>query len=151
MFKRLQALADQLGLAFGVKITNTFPVDVTRNELPSEEMYMSGKALFPLSISLAAKLSREFDGKLRIAYSGGADFYNIDRIVGCGVWPVTVATTILKTGGYQRFSQMAEKIMADGVKPWDGIDAVSYTHLDVYKRQVRGSEDVSENARNDSV
>ena len=74
MFKRLQALADQLGLAFGVKITNTFPVDVTRNELPSEEMYMSGKALFPLSISLAAKLSREFDGKLRIAYSGGADF-----------------------------------------------------------------------------
>ena len=46
MFKRLQALADELNLAFGVKITNTFPVDVTRNELPSEEMYMSGKALF---------------------------------------------------------------------------------------------------------
>lgn len=129
MFKRLQALADELGLAFGVKITNTFPVDVTRNELPSEEMYMSGKALFPLSISLAAKLSREFDGKLRIAYSGGADFYNIDRIVGCGVWPVTVATTILKTGGYQRFSQMAEKIMADGVKPWDGIDVEALEKL----------------------
>ena len=62
MFKRLQALADELNLAFGVKITNTFPVDVTRNELPSEEMYMSGKSLFPLSISLAARLSREFDG-----------------------------------------------------------------------------------------
>ena len=129
MFKRLQALADELGLAFGVKITNTFPVDVTRNELPSEEMYMSGKALFPLSISLAAKLSREFDGKLRIAYSGGADFYNIDRIVGCGVWPVTVATTILKTGGYQRFSQMAEKVMTDGVKPWDGIDVEALEKL----------------------
>ena len=122
MFKRLQALADELGLAFGVKMTNTFPVDVTRNELPSEEMYMSGKSLFPLSISLAAKLSREFDGKLRIAYSGGADYYNIDKIVGCGVWPVTVATTILKPGGYQRFSQMAEKIMAEGVKAWEGID-----------------------------
>ena len=122
MFKRLQALAEELGLAFGVKITNTFPVDVTRNELPSQEMYMSGKSLFPLSISLAARLSREFDGKLRIAYSGGADFYNIDKIVGCGVWPVTVATTILKPGGYQRFSQMAEKIMAEGVKPWNGID-----------------------------
>ena len=72
-------------------------------------MYMSGKALFPLSISLAAKLSREFDGKLRIAYSGGADYFNIDRIVDCGVWPVTVATTILKTGGYQRFSQIGGK------------------------------------------
>ena len=109
MFKRLQALADELNLAFGVKITNTFPVDVTRNELPSEEMYMSGKSLFPLSISLAARLSREFDGKLRIAYSGGADYYNIDRIVGCGVWPVTVATTlILQIHNMLYFSQKWE-------------------------------------------
>ena len=129
MFRRLQALADELGLSFGVKITNTFPVDVTRNELPSEEMYMSGKSLFPLSISLAAKLSGEFDGKLRIAYSGGADYYNIDRIVGCGVWPVTVATTILKPGGYQRFSQMAEKIMKDGVDEWQGIDVEALEKL----------------------
>lgn len=129
MFRRLMALADELGLAFGVKITNTFPVDVTRNELPSQEMYMSGKSLFPLSISLAAKLSREFDGKLRIAYSGGADYFNIDRIVDCGVWPVTVATTILKTGGYQRFSQMAEKVMAGGVKPWTGIDVEALEKL----------------------
>jgi putative selenate reductase len=129
MFTRLQSLADEMGLAFGVKITNTFPVDVTRNELPSEEMYMSGKALFPLSISLAAKLSREFNGKLRISYSGGADYYNIDRIVGCGVWPVTVATTILKPGGYQRFTQMAEKVMADGVKEWEGIDVEALEKL----------------------
>ena len=129
MFKRLQALADELNLAFGVKITNTFPVDVTRNELPSEEMYMSGKSLFPLSISLAARLSREFDGKLRIAYSGGADYYNIDRIVGCGVWPVTVATTLLKPGGYQRFTQMAEKVIADGAKEWTGIDVAALEQL----------------------
>ena len=60
MLTRLMKLSEELGLEFGVKITNTFPVDVTRNELPSEEMYMSGKALFPLSISLAAKLSAEF-------------------------------------------------------------------------------------------
>lgn len=129
MFRRLMALADELDLAFGVKITNTFPVDVTRNELPSEEMYMSGKSLFPLSISLAAMLSREFDGKLRIAYSGGADYYNIDRIVGCGVWPVTVATTILKPGGYQRFTQMAEKLMKDGVAEWKGIDVTALEAL----------------------
>ncbi|MGI6070401.1 MAG: putative selenate reductase subunit YgfK [Blautia sp.] len=122
MFRRLMALSEELGLAFGVKITNTFPVDVTRGELPSEEMYMSGKSLFPLSISLAAKLSREFDGKLRIAYSGGADYYNIDRIVETGVWPVTVATTLLKPGGYQRLTQMADKLMKDGVAPFNGID-----------------------------
>lgn len=129
MFRRLMALSEELGLAFGVKITNTFPVDVTRNELPSEEMYMSGKALFPLSISLAAKLSREFDGKLRIAYSGGADYYNIDRIVGCGVWPVTVATTLLKPGGYQRFTQIAEKSIPVCKKEWDGIDVEALEKL----------------------
>ena len=122
MLTRLMKLSDKLGLEFGVKITNTFPVDVTRNELPSEEMYMSGKALFPLSISLAAKLSAEFAGKLRISYSGGADYYNIDKIVGCGIWPVTMATTLLKTGGYQRFTQVADKVEGICPKKWEGID-----------------------------
>ena len=122
MLTRLMKLSDELGLEFGVKITNTFPVDVTRNELPSEEMYMSGKALFPLSISLAAKLSAEFAGKLRISYSGGADYYNIDKIVGCGIWPVTMATTLLKTGGYQRFTQVADKVEGICPKKWERID-----------------------------
>ena len=40
MFHRLQALADQNGLEFGLKLSNTFPVDTTRNELPGNEMYM---------------------------------------------------------------------------------------------------------------
>ena len=122
MLTCLMKLSEELGLEFGVKITNTFPVDVTRNELPSEEMYMSGKALFPLSISLAAKLSAEFAGKLRISYSGGADYYNIDKIVGCGIWPVTMATTLLKTGGYQRFTQVADKVEGICPKKWEGID-----------------------------
>ena len=122
MLTRLMKLSEELGLEFGVKITNTFPVDVTRNELPSEEMYMSGKALFPLSISLAAKLSAEFAGKLRISYSGGADYFNIDKIVGCGIWPVTMATTLLKTGGYQRFTQVADKVEGICPKKWERID-----------------------------
>lgn len=121
MLKRLMKLSGELGLEFGVKITNTFPVDVKANELPSEEMYMSGKSLYPLSISLAAKLSRDFDGKLRIAYSGGADAFNICKIVGAGIWPVTVATTILKPGGYQRLKQMAELLDDMGFKAFDGV------------------------------
>jgi len=112
MLNRLLALSAEKGVEFGVKITNTFPVDVKQQELPSEEMYMSGKSLYPLSISLAAKLSEEFDGRLRISYSGGADAFNIDKIVAAGIWPVTVATTLLKTGGYQRLSQMAEETEA---------------------------------------
>ncbi len=108
MLTRLMNTAKERNLEFGVKITNTFPVDVKQNELPSEEMYMSGKSLYPLSISLAAKLAKEFDGRLRISYSGGADYYNIERIVDAGIWPVTVATTLLKPGGYQRLTQMAK-------------------------------------------
>ena len=121
MLQRLQALADEKGLEFGVKITNTFPVDVKQNELPSEEMYMSGKSLYPLSISLAAKLAKEFDGRLRISYSGGADYYNIERIVDAGIWPVTVATTLLKPGGYQRLTQMA-KLLDKENAPFEKID-----------------------------
>ena len=110
MFERLQNLADTQKLCFGVKLSNTFPVDVKQGELPSDEMYMSGKSLFPLTIEMANRLSKEFDGKLRMSFSGGADYFNIDKLLECGIWPVTVATTILKPGGYMRLTQMAEKL-----------------------------------------
>ncbi len=115
MLTRLMKAGKERNLEFGVKITNTFPVDVKQNELPSEEMYMSGKSLYPLSIALAAKLAEEFDGKLRISYSGGADAHNIEGIVDAGIWPVTVATTLLKPGGYLRTIQMAQKLEKEGV------------------------------------
>ncbi|MDR0879343.1 MAG: putative selenate reductase subunit YgfK [Clostridioides sp.] len=115
MLDRLMKLANVRDLEFGVKITNTFPVDVKAGELPSEEMYMSGKSLYPLSISLARNLAKEFDGKLRISYSGGADYFNIKEIVSAGIWPVTMATTMLKPGGYQRLEQVG--ILFDEVEP----------------------------------
>ena len=124
MLDRLMKHADEKGLTFGVKLTNTFPVDVTRNELPSQEMYMSGRSLFGLSIKVAEMLTTHFNGKLKIAYSGGADAFNIDKLVDAGIWPVTVATTILKPGGYDRFYQMAEKIMSNvnGMVSFSGVD-----------------------------
>ncbi|MCL2425294.1 MAG: putative selenate reductase subunit YgfK [Oscillospiraceae bacterium] len=110
MLKRLQTLADSLFLEFGVKLTNTFPVKITESELPGEEMYMSGRPLFPLSIELANRLSKTFDGKLRISFSGGADVRNISDIIEAGIWPVTIATTLLKPGGYMRLHQIAEQL-----------------------------------------
>jgi len=122
MFRRLQALCQERGLEFGVKITNTFPVDVAAGELPSEEMYMSGRSLYPLSLSLAGKLAREFDGKLRISYSGGADAHSIRALFDAGIWPVTMATTVLKPGGYQRFSQIAGLLADIDYSAWKGVD-----------------------------
>ena len=122
MFERLQKLCDERGLEFGIKLTNTFPVDVKAGELPSEEMYMSGRSLFPLSIELARRITKQFDGKLRISFSGGADFFNIKEIFDAGIWPITMATTVLKPGGYQRMSQIGEKLMDCGCDRFAGVD-----------------------------
>ena len=122
MIERLLDLAKKNDLAFGVKLTNTFPVDVKRNELPAEEMYMSGRALLPLTVSMAAMLSEKFDGKLPMSYSGGADARNIKEIFEALGQPITVATTILKPGGYLRFNQLAketEDLLSDKVHDVD--------------------------------
>ena len=129
MLQRLQDLAKSLNLNFGVKITNTFPVDVKNNELPSQEMYMSGKSLFALSMSVAEMLTRDFNGTLRISFSGGADYFNIERIVEAGIWPVTMATTLLKTGGYLRFIQMAELLEKNLAKPWEKVELSLVTKM----------------------
>jgi putative selenate reductase len=110
MLRRLETLARQLNLEIGVKLTNTLPARILNNELAGEEMYMSGRALFPLSISLASKLAKEFDGHLQISYAGGVDFFNVDKILSTGIYPITFVTSILKPGGYERITQMAKKV-----------------------------------------
>ena len=122
MFERLQALADKNGLEFGLKLSNTFPVDTTRGELPNDEMYMSGRSLFPLTIEMCHRISRQFKGKMRISFAGGAEYFNCDKLFAAGIWPITVATTILKPGGYNRLLQMVEKVEPMPYKAFDGTD-----------------------------
>ena len=122
MFERLQALADKNGLEFGLKLSNTFPVDTTRGELPNDEMYMSGRSLFPLTIEMCHRISRQFKGKMRISFAGGAEYFNCDKLFAAGIWPITVATTILKPGGYNRLLQMVEKVEPMTYKAFDGTD-----------------------------
>lgn len=121
MFKRLWKLADENGLQFGLKLSNTFPVEVTKGELPSGEMYMSGRSLYPLTIEMARRISEEFDGKMRLSFSGGIDANNIVPLFEAGVWPITLATTILKPGGYQRLTQLAEKLEKSAFAPFSGV------------------------------
>ena len=134
MFHRLRHLADQEGLEFGLKLSNTFPVDVKAGELPSEEMYMAGKSLFPLTTTMAAMMAKEFGGKLRLSYAGGADAFNIDKLFACGIWPITMATTELKPGGYQRFTQIGDKLDALDFKPFTGVDVVGIEALSLAAR-----------------
>ena len=125
MFRRLTKLTEERGLEFGVKLTNTFPVDVAADELPSEEMFMAGRPLYLLTISVAKLIAEEFDGKLRISYSGGADYHNIEKLFAAGIWPITIATTLLKPGGYQRMNQIAKALQNCGNKPFTGINVAA--------------------------
>ena len=129
MFERLQALADSKGLEFGLKLSNTFPVDTTRNELPGTEMYMSGRSLFPLTIEMCNRISRQFNGKMRISFAGGAEFFNCDKLFSAGIWPITVATTILKPGGYNRLHQMVEKVEALPYRAFCGTDTSAISDM----------------------
>lgn len=129
MLKRLKALGGELGLEVGVKLTNTLPVKIINKELPGEEMYMSGRSLYALSISLSGMLAKEFDGDLNISYSGGIDFFNVDRVLAAGVMPITFATTVLKPGGYERITQMAKKVEGQLNGGFKGIDLVKINKL----------------------
>ena len=129
MFERLQALADSKDLEFGLKLSNTFPVDTTRNELPGTEMYMSGRSLFPLTIEMCNRISRQFNGKMRISFAGGAEFFNCDKLFAAGIWPITVATTILKPGGYNRLHQMVEKTEKLPYKAFCGTDSSAISDM----------------------
>ncbi|MCR4658557.1 MAG: putative selenate reductase subunit YgfK [Lachnospiraceae bacterium] len=144
MLKRLAILAKENGLEFGVKLSNTFPVDVKAGELPSEEMYMAGRSLFPLTVHMARLISDEFEGRLRISYSGGAVLQNIDRLYQAGIWPVTMATNILKPGGYERFAQIGDALKKNAPSPFTGIDLNRLHKLDedvindpLYKKSIK--------------
>ena len=129
MLKRLKEVGRELNLEVGVKLTNTLPVKILNQELPGEEMYMSGRSLYALSISLAGKLAKEFGGDLYISYSGGIDFFNIDKVLAVGIQPITFATTILKPGGYERITQMAKKAEGQLKGAFGGIDIVKIESL----------------------
>lgn len=108
MIKSLKAFGKENGVEFGIKLTNTFAVINDGRRLPTGEMYMSGRALYPLTINLTNKLAAEFNGDLAISYSGGATYFNIADLFTSGIKPITLATDLLKPGGYSRLNQLAK-------------------------------------------
>jgi putative selenate reductase len=105
LIRRLKKKAHKLGLTFGVKLTNTLAMRNHRGVLPGEEIYMSGRALYPITMNLFWRLFSDLDGDLHVSYSGGADALNLPIVISCGALPVTACTDLLKPGGYARFSQ----------------------------------------------
>ncbi len=107
IIESLSKTSIELGLFFGIKLTNTLECLNQKNILPKREqkIYMSGKALHPIAVNLAAKLQMKFDGQLNISFSGGADCFNIPNLIQCGFSPITMCSDLLKPGGYARLAQ----------------------------------------------
>ena len=66
---------------------------------------------------------------MKISFAGGADWFNCDRLFSAGIWPITVATTILKPGGYNRLAQLCEKTEALPFGPFAGTDTEAIAAL----------------------
>lgn len=112
MIKRLKATAVNNGVEFGLKLTNTLESLNINRFLPGSEkmVYMSGRALHPISINLAARLQNLFGGELDISFSAGVDANNISDTLKCNLKPITVCSDLLKPGGYSRMNQYFDKM-----------------------------------------
>ncbi len=112
LITRLKKLAEEEKLSFGLKLTNTLESSNHKEVFPPNEemMYLSGRALHPISVNLAAKLQNEFNGKLHLSFSGGADAFNTPDLIAGGLSPVTVCSDILKPGGYGRLHQYVDEL-----------------------------------------
>ena len=114
IIESLRKTASELDLHFAIKLTNTLECLNQKDFFPKREqkVYLSGKALHPIAVNLAAKLQSKFDGNLNISFSGGADCFNITELIQCGFSPVTMCSDLLKPGGYARLAQYFTNISA---------------------------------------
>lgn len=112
LINSLQHASKKNNVHFGLKLTNTLESINNKSVFTPDEkmMYMSGRALHPISINLAKKLQNDFNGSLDISFCAGADCFNISDILECGLKPVTVCSDILKPGGYGRLLQYIEEL-----------------------------------------
>ncbi|HIP95644.1 MAG TPA: putative selenate reductase subunit YgfK, partial [Anaerolineae bacterium] len=117
LISALKKVAAEQGLSFGVKLSNTLAMANHKGLLPGDEMYMSGRSLYPITMNLFNKLAHEFDGALNVSYSAGADAFNLTKILAAGARPVTAVSDLLKPGGYSRMLQYLENLERDMREP----------------------------------
>ncbi len=88
--ERLRRQAGALGLGFGLSIAAPSAAE---------------------ALELAARCAERWPG-VPMAYTGGADFFNIRALASLGLCPVCVDRTLEKPGGYLRLRQLARALSA---------------------------------------
>jgi putative selenate reductase len=113
MFRRLRQAADERGVIFGLKLSNTLEVENRRHVFAgAPTMYMSGRALHAVTVNLAATIVDELGGDVPISFAGGADCFSTPTLIAGGMRTVTVCSDLLKSGGYLRMVQYGERLDA---------------------------------------
>lgn len=110
LISNLSQLASNEGTWFGVKLSNTLANINNTNRLPGAERYMSGRALFPITIRLASELVDALPSISSLSFCGGIASYNAKQCIEAGLGPLTAVTEILKPGGYQRLLTIAQTV-----------------------------------------
>lgn len=118
MINSLTKTAEENGVEFGLKLTNTLESLNSTHWLPADQkmVYTSGRALHPLTINLAKKLQNDFIGKLDISFSAGIDAFNVSTTLACNLKPITICSDLLKPGGYLRLLQYFDELKKDFIK-----------------------------------
>ncbi len=126
----LRGKALRKGVAFGIKLSNTLANTNDKNRLPGSERYMSGRALFPITIRLAAKLAAALSEPLAFSFCGGISAHNAGACFSAGLGPLTFATEILKPGGYLRIEAIADAAVKVLVSKEPGVKIPRFPDAD---------------------
>lgn len=138
LIRSLRSAADKAGVQFSLKLTNTLEVNNLRKALPEEQtqLYLSGKSLHPLSVTLASQLQEQFNSELDLTFCAGADAFNTPDLLAAGLGPVTVCTDLLRPGGYSRLAQYLEVLK-------ERMEAAGATSLEQFAQKSADAADTA--------
>jgi putative selenate reductase len=152
---RLGETAAALGLALGVKFSNTLIVENHRDFFPQSEreMYLSGPPLHVLAMHLVRRFRREFGDRFPVSFSAGIERANFPDAVALGLVPITACSDLLKPGGYARafgyFEELARRMDMVGASTIGDFILRSAAETDPARAKLRNTETYVEHATRD--
>ena len=149
--QRLGVTADQLGLGFGVKFSNTLIVENHRSFFPEseKEMYLSGPPLHVLATNLVDRFRDRFGDHYPISFSAGIDRKNFADAVAIGLTPITSCSDLLKAGGYSRATTYFREL--DSRMDRLGVNTIPDYIIKAYGNAERALSECGKNAEDSKI
>lgn len=124
--------AKERRLNFGIKVSNTLAT-INHTNLKGEMSYLSGRAIFPVSLEVAEIFRKKFKN-LTISFSAGINQFNIKEVLKNGIYPVTIVTDILKPGGYYRLYHISKRAEISIPLKYKKINASEISSGELYQK-----------------